>query len=77
MGLTQNSKMWALPYVNREVILILSLNIGKKIPVHKKIKDANPSIKSTRQMRALVDTTQRKNERKQSKKKKKGEKPYC
>jgi hypothetical protein len=31
-----------------------------------KIKDGNPSIKSTRQMRTLIDTTQRKNENKHS-----------
>jgi hypothetical protein len=31
-----------------------------------KIRDGNPSIKNTRQMRARVDTTQRKNENKQS-----------
>ncbi len=31
-----------------------------------KIKDKNPSIKSTRQMRTLIDTTQRKNRNKQS-----------
>jgi hypothetical protein len=35
-----------------------------------KIKDRNPSIKSTRQMKAQVDTTQSKNKRKQSTKKK-------
>jgi hypothetical protein len=35
-----------------------------------KIKDKNPSIKSTRQMRAQVNTTQRKNESKQSMKNK-------
>jgi hypothetical protein len=35
-----------------------------------KMKDKNPSIKSTRQMRAQVDTTQRKNESKQSMKNK-------
>jgi hypothetical protein len=32
----------------------------------KKIKDGNPSIKSTRQMITQVDITQRKNESKQS-----------
>jgi hypothetical protein len=31
-----------------------------------KIKDRNPSIKSTKQMRTQVDTTQRKNKSKQS-----------
>jgi hypothetical protein len=38
-----------------------------------KIKDKNPSIKNTRQMRAQIDTTQRKNQSKQSTKK--GKKP--
>jgi hypothetical protein len=33
--------------------------------MYKKIKDGNPSIKSTREMRARVNTTQRKNESKQ------------
>jgi hypothetical protein len=36
-----------------------------------KIKYKNPSIKNTKQMRAQVDTTQRKNEKKQSMKNKK------
>jgi len=40
-----------------------------------KIKDKNPSIKSTRQMRTQIDTNQRKNESKQSTKKRK--KPYA
>ncbi len=31
-----------------------------------KIKDGNPSIKSTRQVRTQVDTTQRRNQNKQS-----------
>ncbi len=35
-----------------------------------KIKDKNPSIKSTKQMKARVDTTQRKNKSKQSMKNK-------
>jgi hypothetical protein len=35
-------------------------------PYIQKIKDVNPSIKSTRQMRAQIDTTQRKNKSKQS-----------
>jgi hypothetical protein len=34
----------------------------KENPIYKKIKDKNPSIKSTRQKKAQVDTTQRKNE---------------
>jgi hypothetical protein len=36
-----------------------------------KIRDGNPSIKSTRQKRTQVDTTQRKNKSKKSTKKKK------
>jgi hypothetical protein len=40
-----------------------------------KIKDENPSIKSTRQMRAHVDITQRKNKSKPSTKNK--EKNLC
>jgi hypothetical protein len=35
------------------------VGIRRKTP-YKKIKDENPSIKSTRQMRARLDTTQRK-----------------
>jgi hypothetical protein len=35
-----------------------------------KIKDKNPSTKSTRQMKAKVDTTQRENKSKQSMKNK-------
>ncbi len=35
-----------------------------------KIKDRNPSIKSTRQMRATIDTTQKKKKTKKKKKKK-------
>jgi hypothetical protein len=41
---------------------------GKKT-LYIKIKDGNPSIKSTRQMRTQVDTTQRKNKNEQLKKK--------
>ncbi len=42
----------------------------RKTP-HKKIKDKNPSLKNTRQIRTRVNTTQRKNENKQSTKKRK------
>jgi hypothetical protein len=38
----------------------------KKKTLYIKIKDENQSIKSTRQMRAQVNTTQRKNKSKQS-----------
>jgi hypothetical protein len=75
MGLTQNSKMWALPYVNHEVILILSLNIGQKIPVHK-----NQGWEPIHQKYKANESTSRHNSKKKrkqtiKKKKKKGEKP--
>jgi len=54
----------------------LSPKRKKKKNLIYKIKDKNPSIKSTRQMRTLIDTTQRKNENKQSTKNKE-KKPYA
>jgi hypothetical protein len=57
-------------------LLLLSLSLKKNLYI--KIKDVNPSIKSTRQMRAQVDTTKRKNESKHStEKKKKGVRNPC
>jgi hypothetical protein len=40
--------------------------LKKRKTLEIKIKDGNPSIKSARQMKTQVDTTQRKNKRKQS-----------
>jgi hypothetical protein len=45
----------------------------RRKPQYIKIKDRNPSIKSTKQTRAQVDTTPRKDKSKQFKKK--GKKP--
>jgi hypothetical protein len=42
-----------------------------------KIKDKNPSIKSTRQMRALVNTTQRKKMEANNQRKIRKRKPYA
>ncbi len=42
------------------------LHLKKRKTLEIKIKDGNPSIKSARQMKTQVDTTQRKNKRKQS-----------
>jgi len=44
----------------------LSPKRKKKKNLIYKIKDENPSIKSTRQMKTLINTTQRKNRNKQS-----------
>jgi hypothetical protein len=44
----------------------LMTNKEEKKPCKSKIKDGNPFIKSTRQMRTQVDTTQRKKKQKQS-----------
>jgi hypothetical protein len=46
------------------LLLLLFLSLKKNLYI--KIKNVNPSVKSTRQMRAQVDTTKRKNESKQS-----------
>ncbi len=45
--------------------------------MYRKIKDGNPSIKSTRQMKARVDTTQRKNNESQQSTKNKENKTLC
>jgi len=46
----------------------------EKRTLRMKIKDGSSSIKSTRQMKAQVDTTQRKKKKKKTKKKKKKKK---
>jgi hypothetical protein len=48
------------------VLLFIGNLEEEKKTLYIKIKNGNPSIKSTRQMTAGVDTTQRKNESKQS-----------
>jgi hypothetical protein len=45
--------------------------LSRRKTMYIKIKDGIPSIKSTRQMKVQVDTTQRKNKSKQSTKNKK------
>jgi hypothetical protein len=46
-------------------LLLLFRSLKKNLYI--KIKDVNPSIKSTRQSRALVDTTKRKNNQQKNK----------
>jgi hypothetical protein len=53
------------------IATIITLHkLRKKKTMYKKIKDGNSSIKSTWQMKARIDTTQRKNESKKSTKNK-------
>ncbi len=66
-GFCQAHKTLCLFQAHKPFLSLLSHDFmqRRKTP-YMKIKDGNPSIKSTRHMKARVDTTQRKNENKQS-----------